>query len=95
MISYIVALIAALIFLVNPIVQMLSPRSTQDHFASRPLLNESLLAIDSPNATAPECRPDTYGVRILNKNPLVVYLEGFLSAEERGHLLEISERCPT
>lgn len=98
MFSYIVALVAALVFLANPISQILFPRDPNLHKSSpgrrvtpRPKLDESLLAVDAPNATVLDCPPDTYVARILNREPLVVYLEGFLSDDERRHLLEISE----
>lgn len=100
MLSYIVALVAGLIFLANPISQIFFPRDEQSRFqrrgsshrlSPRPKLNESLLAIDLANATAPDCPPDAYIARILSRAPLVVYLENFLSEDERRHLLEISE----
>lgn len=93
MLSYIVALIAALIFFANPISEYLFPGHTllksSTRLRPRPQLNESLLAIDAANTTAPECPADAYTARILNREPLVVYLEGFLSSEERKQLLEI------
>lgn len=92
MLSYIVALVAAFLFLADPISRYLSPSGRVKHspnLSPRPRLNESLLAIDGPNATAPECPPDTYVARVLSREPLVVYLENFLSDDERRHLLEI------
>ena len=92
MLSYIVALVAGLIFFANPISQLFypkQPRTAAPNLSPHPRLNESLLAIDGPNATAPECPPDAYVARILSREPLVVYLENFLSDHERKHLLEI------
>lgn len=96
MLSYIIGILAIGLFLANPISQFFFPQqdgaSTGEHgLAPRPRLNESLLALVGPNDTALECPSDTYGARILRKEPLVVYLEGFLSEHERRHLLEI--RC--
>ena len=91
MLSYVIGFIAFLVVFSNPISEFLYPGSTgrRDAAYSRPQLNESLLAIDVPNATVPVCEADSYVARILHREPLVVYLEGFLSEEERKHLLEI------
>ncbi|KAI6757278.1 hypothetical protein HG531_003103 [Fusarium graminearum] len=85
--------VAFLVVFSNPIGDFFYPnRAAQVKDASpRPKLNESLLAIDAPNATAPECAPDGYLARIVSREPLIVYLEGFLNQEEREHLLDISE----
>ncbi|KAM0436131.1 hypothetical protein ACHAPT_003023 [Fusarium lateritium] len=93
MLSYIIGFIAFLVVFSNPISEILYPGSSNRRNAatSRPQLNESLLAIDAPNATVPECGADSYVARILSREPLVVYLEGFLSEGERKHLLEISD----
>lgn len=89
MFSYIIGLFAVVILLANPISQYLYPDQTRPGVSPRPQLNESLLAIDAVNATPPECGPDSYVARILNREPLVVYLEGFLSEDERRNLMEI------
>ncbi|EHK17060.1 uncharacterized protein TRIVIDRAFT_112751, partial [Trichoderma virens Gv29-8] len=93
MLAYIVGLLAILLFVSNPITQYFLPQSSRarNSLSPRPQLNESLLAIDGANATVPSCPADAYGARILSREPLVVYLEGFLSESERKHLLEISE----
>lgn len=88
MFAYVVGLLAILLFVANPITQYFLPQSSRA-LSPRPQLNESLLAIDGPNATVPNCPADAYGARILSREPLVVYLEGFLSESERKHLLEI------
>ncbi|KAI8634575.1 hypothetical protein F5Y19DRAFT_117209 [Xylariaceae sp. FL1651] len=93
MLSYVVAGLAILLFY-NPIYQYLTtghePRRLPR--TPRPPINESLLAIDTSNKTAPpSCIPDAYSVHIFSKAPLVVYIENFLSLDERRHLLEISE----
>jgi hypothetical protein len=93
MLSYVVGIFAVVLFLANPISQLLFPNQQRSRIAPRPQLNESLLALDGPNDTAVECSPDAYAARILSREPLVVYLEGFLSEEERRHLLEIRYVC--
>ena len=93
--SYIVGLVACLIIFANPITDLLygkpSGRPASSKLSPRPELNESLLAIDGPDAPALQCPQDTYKARVLRREPLVVYLEDFLSEEERNHLLTISE----
>lgn len=89
MLTYIVALAGALIFLADPIGNFFYPQKTRLRHSPRPQFNESLLALDGVNDTVPICPPDMYTARILSTEPLVVYLEGFLSEEERKHLLDI------
>ncbi|XXH04763.1 protease B nonderepressible form [Hypoxylon texense] len=91
MFSYVVGGLAIFLVAYNPIVQYLSPEPSRLPRTPRPRINESLLAIDGPNQTAPSCPPDSYSVHILSKAPLVIYIENFLLEEERSHLLEISE----
>lgn len=91
MFSYIIAVFAILLFY-NPITKYLTagqePRPLPRTL--RPRINESLLAIDTGNETAHlNCAPDAYSVHILSKAPLVVYIENFLSLDERKHILEI------
>uniref|UniRef100_A0A0B7JTK2 Prolyl 4-hydroxylase alpha subunit domain-containing protein n=1 Tax=Bionectria ochroleuca TaxID=29856 RepID=A0A0B7JTK2_BIOOC len=94
MLSYIVGLIAAFVFLVNPISQLLFGSQHATGPSPRPHLNESMLAIDHPNDPIPQCPPDTYRAQILRVSPLVVYLENFLNEDERKHLLDISPSEP-
>ncbi|KAI1433099.1 hypothetical protein GGR50DRAFT_537603 [Xylaria sp. CBS 124048] len=94
MLSYIVAGLAFLIFFYDPLTKSLvsdrEPRPLPRR--PRPQINESLLAIDTANETAHlDCSPDAYSVHIVSKAPLVVYIENFLSLNERQHLLDISE----
>ncbi|KAI1302584.1 hypothetical protein F5Y03DRAFT_206466 [Xylaria venustula] len=94
MFSYAVAGLAILLFLYDPFTKYLTAGLEPQRLprTPRPQINESLLAIDGHNETALlDCAPDAYSVHILSKAPLVVYIEDFLSVEERGHLLEISE----
>ncbi|KAI4599734.1 hypothetical protein KJ359_001470 [Pestalotiopsis sp. 9143b] len=90
MFSYVIGLLAILL-LYNPLVQWLSPHPAKIPRTPRPAINESLLAMDSPGDAAPTCEADAYSVHILSKAPLVVYIENFVSAEERRHLLELSD----
>lgn len=92
MLSYIVGFVAFLIFFLNPLSQLLWPQ-TRLHRSERPRLNESLLALDSPNQTAPlDCPDDSYVVHVFSRYPLVLYIENFISESERDHLVEIRSR---
>ncbi|EKD12978.1 hypothetical protein MBM_08740 [Drepanopeziza brunnea f. sp. 'multigermtubi' MB_m1] len=51
------------------------------------MLNNSLIATNE----ALSCPSHKYNTHILSLEPLVIYIEDFLSAEESRHLLEISE----
>ncbi|KAI5926386.1 hypothetical protein F4810DRAFT_535140 [Camillea tinctor] len=95
MFSFIVGGIAFLLVFYNPIVQYLSRGGDPVRLprTPRPRINESLLALDAANETLSlaHCPPDAYAVHILSKAPLVIYIENFISEDERAHLLEISE----
>ncbi|KAI0383027.1 hypothetical protein F5Y04DRAFT_37907 [Hypomontagnella monticulosa] len=91
MFSYVVAGIAVLLFAYNPVIHYFSPEPARLPRTPRPRINESLLAIDATNQTFPDCPPDSYSVHIFSKAPIVIYIENFVSEDERSHLLEISE----
>ncbi|OLN88233.1 putative prolyl 4-hydroxylase 3 [Colletotrichum chlorophyti] len=91
MISYVVGLVAFVVFFFDPIARLLAPSGHRIVRSPRPQMNESLLAVENPNDTALSCPPDTYSVRIFSKEPLVLYIENFLSPAERAHLLDISQ----
>ncbi|KAK8077057.1 2OG-Fe(II) oxygenase superfamily protein [Apiospora saccharicola] len=44
-----------------------------------------------PLVSTDECRHPAYQAHILSKSPLVIYLEGFLTPEERAHLTEVTK----
>lgn len=95
MLSYIVAFLAFILFFSNPIAKFFFPASTLPSSDSpRPQLNESLLALPSPNDTELSCNADAYSVRILSSAPLVLYIENFLTQDERSHLLDIRSVRP-
>ncbi|KYK56459.1 Prolyl 4-hydroxylase subunit alpha-1 [Drechmeria coniospora] len=84
MFSYLVALLAIGLFLANPIGHYLFPpqgRSPSRHLAPKPRMNESLLALVGPEDAALDCPVDAYATRIISREPLVLYLEGFRSSE--------------
>ncbi|KAK0710887.1 hypothetical protein B0H67DRAFT_667875 [Lasiosphaeris hirsuta] len=91
MLSYVVALVAFLLFFFNPLMQLLNPSAPRIHRTPRPQLRDELLALEPVNSTNQlECGPDSYSVHVFSREPLVIYIENFLALEERQHLLEIS-----
>lgn len=38
----------------------------------------------------PDCIPHHYNVHLVSKSPLVVYLENFITADERAHLQRLA-----
>ncbi|KAG8165839.1 hypothetical protein KVR01_004391 [Diaporthe batatas] len=86
-----VVAVLAFVLLYNPVTQLLSPAPPHLRRTPRPQVNESLLAVENlTNHTLP-CPADSYSVHIVSRAPLVLYVENFLSPEERTHLLDISE----
>lgn len=92
LLSYGVGLLACALVLYTPLSQLLlSPHAAvapQMRRAPRPAINESLLALDDWPGNL-SCEDAGYAVHLFSKAPLVVYIEDFLSASERAHLLEI------
>lgn len=91
MFSYVVGLVAIIVVLYNPLIQLLSPGTPRIQRTPRPQINTDLLALEqiTGNETGVQCPQDSYSVHVLSRAPLVLYIEGFLHPEERAHLLEI------
>jgi prolyl 4-hydroxylase len=95
MYSYIFGFIAIFIVFSNPIGQLLWPgehdggASSKLRRTERPRLNESLLAIEDEFDSALACPADQYRTHILSREPLVIYIENFISTEEIASLLDL------
>lgn len=90
MLSYAVTLLACLILLYNNSTSnnLSPPRSIRR--TPRPQVNESLLALEEDiSLTCPSDNDVGYSIHLVSKEPLVVYIENFISKEERAHLLDI------
>jgi prolyl 4-hydroxylase len=94
MIGYLLALLPLYIFVYLPVSQLLGfpPSSSWSSSPSSPgghdheySFNESFVAFEEPGLVCPE---HTYATHILSREPLVLYLEGWLSEGEIQHLLE-------
>lgn len=94
MFSYLVPLFAVGLLFSSPIVELLTGRAAPPPQIRRtplPQINKDLLALEATNHSAElsTCGTDAYAVHVFSREPLVVYIENFLSQEERAHLLEI------
>jgi len=94
MIGYIFALLPFYVFIYLPLTQLLFPSSSSTSSPSRPsspsdhehTFNASFIALEDPDLVCPD---NTYSTHILSREPLVLYLENWLSNDEITHLLEI------
>ncbi len=93
MIAYVVVAVALALLWLDPVRRYMAGFSLlrpirRGPVAPRPQLDESLLATETTaNLSCPQHA--SYSVHIFSKEPIEQYIENFLSAEERAHLLEI------
>jgi prolyl 4-hydroxylase len=100
MIGYFIALLPFYIFVYTPLSTKYSDYLPNlQHLSQSPSysnivpfsFNESFIAIEDPEVTGPQagmCPEHTYKSFILSREPLVIYIKGFLSESESEHLLE-------
>lgn len=92
MLAYAVCLLAVLLILYNNgSISPATSRAPQIRRTPRPQVKEDLLALDDWPANLTCAEDHGYRVHLFSKEPLLVYVEGFLNSTERAHLLEI--RC--
>ena len=85
MIGYIFALLPLYVLLYLPLQHMLSG-SRNDALKFRGTqYNASLIASDEPVS----CPTHNYNTFVVSRQPLIIYIENFLSPEESKHLLDI------
>lgn len=90
MISYLLPLLAFALFFYNPIYDFLTAAPPQQvRRTPLPQINTELLALESSNETSSKCGADLYSIHVFSRDPLVIYIENFLSLAERRHLLDI------
>jgi len=87
MLGYALALIPLYLFVYLPISSMLSGTVQQplNPAIASFNLNDSSIASDEPLS----CPDHSYTTHILSHEPLIIYIEDFLSADESAHLLKI------
>lgn len=88
-ISYIFALLPLYILLYLPLSNLLFPRPilTTSTFT----LNTTFIATEDTDVFNPaaSCPPHSYELHILSQEPLMIYIENFLSKEEQEHLVKV------
>ncbi|KAF2138502.1 uncharacterized protein K452DRAFT_321071 [Aplosporella prunicola CBS 121167] len=67
---------------------LFNPRATESADTVTEFINSDRLAIPDESLVCPEHH---YQTHILNRDPLVIYIEDFLSGEEAKHIIDISE----
>lgn len=85
MIGYVFALLPLYMILYLPISHMLSDSPEKFTAADSNILNNSLIATDEPLF----CPSHGYKTHILSFEPLIIYIEDFVSVNETKHLLKI------
>lgn len=85
-IEYAFISIPVYLFVLSPLLKTIAPSLFSD---TAPINYQSFelsdsLVIPNDNLT---CPPHKFNVRILNRAPLIVYIDGFLSEKETTHLL--------
>jgi len=87
MLGYIAAVPAAYVFLYLPISQMIygPPKQSPNGQLSNFVYNESFIATNEPLS----CASHNYNTFILSHEPLIIYIENFLSEDESKHLIQI------
>ncbi|KAH8653118.1 oxidoreductase-like protein [Tricladium varicosporioides] len=86
-IGYIAAILPLYVIVYLPLSHMLFGEQEKLPASQTPVLNSSFIASDEPLS----CPSHKYNTFILSQEPLIVYIENFLSQEESTSLLTISE----
>ena len=89
MFTYTLALLPVLLFFADPISQLFSASPARIRRLPQPKLNPELLALEADDGLNYTCPPHHYTVHVYSREPLVLYIENFLTDEERAHLLNI------
>ncbi|KAF4627564.1 hypothetical protein G7Y89_g10586 [Cudoniella acicularis] len=86
-IGYIAALLPLYVIVYLPLSHMLFEVEQKLPVSQTPALNSSFIATDEPLF----CPPHNYHTFMLSQEPLIIYIENFLSAQESAHLIKISD----
>ncbi|TVY42931.1 putative prolyl 4-hydroxylase [Lachnellula subtilissima] len=89
MLGYIAALLPLYVLVWIPLSNVIfgTPQKQKPSDHQNVLFNSSFIATDEPLS----CPPHNYSTFILSQEPLIIYIENFLTAEESAHLISISE----
>ena len=90
MIGYIFALLPIYVLLYLPLQNMLSGSRDDISKFRGTTYNASLIASDEPLS----CSSHSYNTFVVSRQPLIIYIENFLSPEESKHLLDLRYALP-
>lgn len=89
MFNYLLAIIPIYIFVYLPASSYFSGVSPSVHPHFAPVdFNASWVALESPDFDPKSCATHRYSTYIISHEPLVVYIENFLSSKESEHLVQ-------
>ncbi|PYH92630.1 oxidoreductase [Aspergillus ellipticus CBS 707.79] len=89
------------LFVLAPLLRQLYPQPTNIFDPDSDAIDaESDISLDPeilslPDGIIPSCPDDTYRVHLLSKDPLIIYIEDFLSTTEADHLVNLSTNAYT
>lgn len=84
MFTYFFALIPLYVLVYRPLQNHWQPKAPGSE-AAVGAINSSLVATDEPLY----CAPQSYHTHILSQEPLIIYIESFLSPNESAHLTKV------
>lgn len=87
-VEYALLAIPLYIFAISPLLRMLSPDSSPDSSYQSFERTDSLIIPEEDL----HCPPTSYKTHIAHHDPLVIYIDGFLSAAEADHLVQLAEK---
>jgi len=92
MLGYIAALLPLYVLVWIPLSNVIfgTPQKQKPSDHQNVLFNSSFIATDEPLS----CPPHNYNTFILSQEPLIIYIENFLTAEESAHLISIRYLVP-
>lgn len=84
--EYVILSIPVYIFVLSPLLKTIAPSIFSDAVSVnyQSFEKSDSLVIPESNLT---CPPHKFNVRILKREPLIVYIDGFLSDTETAHLV--------
>jgi prolyl 4-hydroxylase len=84
MLGYIVALLPLYVLVWVPLSGIIFGTSQKPSDRQNVVFNSSFVATDEPLS----CPPYNYNTFILSQEPLIIYIENFLTTEESAHLVK-------
>lgn len=88
LLQYVAILSAIYVFFNGPFSGVSQDQSTSEESFDMPLSQEKAEQLVYPDSIL-QCDSHSYGVHILSRSPLVIYIPDFLSKAESKHMIEI------